>query len=169
MRMREILVLVVLTGLLLGCGPSPTARLEKNKQVIHRLVEAINARQWDLLDDIVAPDFVRHCQATPDVVVKSLDEMKQFLQGDLEVFPDSRIELKMILAEGDLVAGYLTYSGTQEGAMGPFPATGKKVELGYLSIIRLEEGKIAEMWVEWDNLAMLAQLGHFPLQEKIEE
>ena len=61
-----------------------------------------------------------------------------------------------------MVAGLLTYVGTQEGAMGPFPATGKKAEVDYLSIIRLEGGKIAEMWVEWDNLAILSQLGHFP-------
>ena len=67
---------------------------------------------------------------------------------------------------GDCVAGYFTYSGTQEGAMGPFPATGKKADLNYLGILRIEDGKIAEMWVEWDNLAMLTQLSHFPPPEK---
>ena len=67
---------------------------------------------------------------------------------------------------GDCVAGYFTYSGTQEGAMDPFPATGKKADLKYLGILRIEDGKIAEMWVEWDNLAMLTQLSHFPPPEK---
>ncbi|MCH8960675.1 MAG: hypothetical protein IH820_04960 [Bacteroidetes bacterium] len=33
----------------------------------------------------------------------------------------------------------------------------------FLGILRIEEGKIAEMWVEWDNLNILTQLGHFPL------
>ena len=50
--------------------------------------------------------------------------------------------------------------------MGPFPATGKKADLKYLGILRIEDGKIAEMWVEWDNLAMLTQLSHFPPPEK---
>jgi hypothetical protein len=31
-----------------------------------------------------------------------------------------------------------------------------------MSILRLEGGKIVEMWVEWDNLNILTQLGHFP-------
>ena len=33
----------------------------------------------------------------------------------------------------------------------------------FLGILRFEERKIAEMWVEWDNLNILTQLGHFPL------
>ena len=53
--------------------------------------------------------------------------------------------------------------------MGPFPATGKKVDLKYLGILRFEDGKIAEMWVEWDNMAILTQLGHFPPEKKAEE
>jgi predicted ester cyclase len=156
-------------ALCIGCGPSKSTQQEKNKEVVLKLVEAVNNRDFDLLDEIVAPNFVRHCQATPDIQVKSLDDMKQFLRNDLQVFPDSRINLEMIIAEGNMVAGYLTYSGTQKGAMGPYPATDKKVELGYLSIIRLEGSKITEMWVEWDNLVILSQLGHWPPKDMIEE
>jgi predicted ester cyclase len=169
MRTFNRFILIVLLGCLIVCSPSSTAQLETNKGVVRQLVDAINSRNYNLLDEIIAPDFIRHCQATPDVHVKSRDEMKQFLQQDLSVCPDAGISLEMILAEGNMVAGYLTYSGTQKGAMGPYPPTGKKVELGYLSIMRLEGGKIVEMWVEWDNLAMLSQLGHFPPQEKTEE
>jgi steroid delta-isomerase-like uncharacterized protein len=152
-----------------GCSPSPTAQLERNKEVVRQLVEVVNTRNFDQLDEIVAHDFVRHCQATPDVHVRSREEMKQFLRQDLDVFPDYRINLEMILAEGNLVAGYFTIAATQEGAMGRFPATGKTTKVPYLSIIRLEEGKIAEMWVEWDNLAILSQLGHYPPKEESEE
>ena len=169
MRTWYGIVLVMLIGLLIGCNPSPNAQLEKNKDVVRKLVEAVNTQNYELLDEIITPDFVRHCQATPEIHVKSRDEMKQFLRQDLEVFPDIRISLDAVIAEGNLVAGRLTYFATQEGVMGPFPATGKKVELTYLSIVRLEDGKIAEMWVEWDNLAILGQLGHYPPREKSEE
>jgi predicted ester cyclase len=43
--------------------------------------------------------------------------------------------------------------------MGPFPASGKKLELPFIGILRIEDGKVAEIWVEWDNLYALAQLG----------
>jgi predicted ester cyclase len=60
------------------------------------------------------------------------------------------------------VALYLTLTGTQNGPAGPFPATGKQVEVKFLGIMRLENAKVAEIWVEWDNLSILTQLGHYP-------
>jgi len=56
--------------------------------------------------------------------------------------------------------------GTQKGPMGPFPASHKRMELPFIGILRLEQGKVAEIWVEWDNLNALTQLGHFPLPEE---
>jgi predicted ester cyclase len=55
-----------------------------------------------------------------------------------------------------------TYSGTNTGPMGDIPATGKSIESPFLGIFRIESGKVAELWVEWDNLAFLAQLGLYP-------
>jgi len=46
--------------------------------------------------------------------------------------------------------------------MGDLPASGKSFTLVNLIIHRLEDGKIAETWVSWDNVAMLTQLGHLP-------
>ncbi len=163
------IVLVILFAITILLTPFVTAQMDKNKEIATQMINAINDRNYDMLDELIAPDIVRHCQATPDVNIRSLAEFKEFLKGDAKVFPDSHITTEMLIAEGDLVAGYLTYSGTQKGAMGPFPATGKKADLKYLGILRIEDGKIAEMWVEWDNLAMLTQLGHFPSPEKTEE
>jgi predicted ester cyclase len=46
--------------------------------------------------------------------------------------------------------------------MGPFPPSGRDLEIPFIGLLRIEDGKIAEIWVEWDNLNALAQLGHFP-------
>ncbi len=146
--------------------PFVTAQPDKNKEIAQKMIDAINNKDYDILDNLIAPDIVRHCQATPNLNIRSLDEFKDFLKVDSKTFPDSHITTEILIAEGDMVAGYFTYSGTQEGAMGPFPATGKKADLKYLGILRIEDGKIAEMWVEWDNMTFLTQLGHFPLPEK---
>ncbi len=149
--------------------PFVTAQSDKNKVIAQEMIDAINNKDYDILDNLIASDIIRHCQATPNVNIRSLAEFKEFLKGDAKVFPDSHITTEMLIAEGDKVAGYFTYSGTQEGAMDPFPATGKKADLKYLGILRFEDGKIVEMWVEWDNMAFLTQLGHFPPPEKNEE
>jgi predicted ester cyclase len=108
------------------------------------------------------PDFVRHSQATPDIQIRSREEFKRFDEEYKATFPDAKITVHFVLAEGDKLGAYMTFTGTQEGEMGPFPPSGRTVESKFLGIMRLDGGKIAEMWVEWDNLAMLAQLGHFP-------
>ncbi len=137
-----------------------STRVEDNRLLVRRFGEAMNNRQFDLLDDIVAPSFVRHCQATPDVDVRSLEAFKAYLRQDTTVFPDSVQTLTHQVAEGDLVAVWATYEGTQKAPMGPFPASGKKMQLEFGAFLRVLNGKITEMWVTWDNLAALAQLGH---------
>jgi hypothetical protein len=65
-----------------------------------------------------------------------------------------------------LIVPYLTYwatySGTQQGQMGPFPPTGREISSDFAGYFRLSDGKIAEIWVIWDNLTILTQLGHMP-------
>ena len=137
-------------------------KIERNKELVRSFGEAINLRQLDILDDIVAPDFIRHCQATPEVDVRSLQGFKEFLRQDSVVFPDSIQTARYVVAEGDLVAVWATYEGTQKGPMGPFPASGKRMQVDFGVFLRIENGKIAEMWVTWDNVAALAQLGYLP-------
>ncbi len=136
--------------------------IDDNKALVRRFGEAMNSRKLYLLDDIVASDFVRHCQATPSVNVRSLADFKEFLNQDFEVFPDSVQTLKHMVAEEDLVAIWATYEGTQLGQMGPFPPSKRKMQLDFAAVIRIQGPKIAEMWVTWDNMAGLSQLGHLP-------
>lgn len=133
-----------------------------NKEIVRRMVEAINERDFAALDEVVAADIERHSAATPGVEVRSLQQFKAFLHQDLTAVPDAQQEIQLMVAEGDMVAVRAIYRGTQTGPMGPFPPSGKNVELPFLGILRIEDGKIAEIWVEWNNLAILEQLGHLP-------
>jgi predicted ester cyclase len=72
------------------------------------------------------------------------------------------VTIEKLIAEGDEVAALATYSGTLTGPMGEYPATGRSVEITFLSIFRIDTGRVAELWVEWDNVAMLTQLGLLP-------
>jgi predicted ester cyclase len=65
----------------------------------------------------------------------------------MKTLPDSRQTLKMMVAEGDLVSVCATFAGTQAGFMRPFPPSGKRMAIAFFAMLRLEEGKIAEMWV----------------------
>jgi steroid delta-isomerase-like uncharacterized protein len=135
---------------------------EPNKAIIRQFFEAWNSRQPEAFDELVAPDVVRHCQATPGLDVYSLDQLKEFLRLDTEVFPNSVQTLKHLVAEGNLVAAWVTYEGTQQGPMGPFPPSGARAQFDFGAVFRIARGKIAEWWVTWDNMTVLRQLGHLP-------
>lgn len=133
---------------------------ETNKQIVGRFVAAMNARDLDALDDLVAADVVRHSPSTPGLEVRSLEQFKEFLQQDFTGVPDSVQAVRLMVAEGDMVAVWANYAGTQSGQMGSFPPSGKRVDLDFAGFLRLEDGKIAEIRVVWDNLGMLIGLGH---------
>ena len=61
-----------------------------------------------------------------------------------------------------MVAYVSTMNGIQTGPMGDLPASGKEFTLVNMVMHRFENGKIAETWVSWDNVAFLTQLGFFP-------
>jgi steroid delta-isomerase-like uncharacterized protein len=133
----------------------------QNIAVAMAMVEAINQRNLDRLDQLVAPDVVRKSAATAGITVNSLDDFKAFLESDFSTVPDSVMKIDLIFGNDQFVAMRAIYSGTQKGQMGPFPPSGKYFELPFIGILRLENGMISEIWVEWDNIYALNQLGHF--------
>jgi predicted ester cyclase len=155
---RSLYVLVSLIVFSLPC----VADESSNVEVVKGMTEAINDRNLNALDAFVSPNLVRHSAATPGLNVTSLDEFRAFLETDIAAIPDSVQTIDIIFGSGDFVAVRARYIGTQTGPMGPFPPSGKKMELPYIGILRLEDGLIAEIWVEWDNLSALTQLGHLP-------
>jgi len=136
------------------------AQDSENIQIARAMTEAINNRDLAGLAEFVSADVVRHSAATTGVVVSNLEEFRAFLETDFAAIPDSVQTINIIFGSGDLVAIRASYDGTQTGPMGPFPASGNKLHLTYIGILRFDAGKVVEIWVEWDNIDALSQLGH---------
>lgn len=135
---------------------------DRNKAVVRSFVEAVNVQDWDRLDDLVAPGFVRHSAAAGHPGVRSLADLKKFLHAELTTFPDAQETLEGLVAEDDMVAARHRFRGTHRGPLGGHAATGRTMDVDYLAIYRLADGVIVEAWAEWDNLAGLSQLGLAP-------
>lgn len=161
LKLTCALLTAVALVLVSGCRCEPCDELEENKKIVLGAFDAINRGDLDSLDQYLADDYVRYCQSTPDVVVNSLDDMKQFLRRETETFPEFGMEIDFLVAEGDKVAFWARFTATQEGPMGPFPPSGKTMDLDFAGAHRIADGKIVETWVVWDNLVGLTQLGHF--------
>ena len=135
---------------------------EEIRNLVRSLEEAMNGRRLDLLDDLLAEGFVRHCQATPQLAVTSREQFKDFLRQDAAAFPDNVQTFHEIVVEGDRAAVWATYEGTQTGQLGPFPPSGRTARFDFAGIFRAEDGVLAELWITWDNVTVLSQLGHLP-------
>jgi steroid delta-isomerase-like uncharacterized protein len=135
---------------------------EQDQAVIQRFFDAWNNRKPEAFDELVVSDVVRHCQSTPDVNIRTREQLKEFFRQNTAVFPDSKQTLVRLAAEDNWVGVWGTYEGTQREPIGPLSATGARTHFDFGAMFRMSGGKIAEWWITWDNLTILQQLGHMP-------
>ena len=77
----------------------------------------------------------------------------------LATLPDIRVPIEDIMAEGDKVAVRWMAEGTHQGELLGIPPTGKRIQFSGISIYRLAEGKVAEVWEQIDMLSFMQRLG----------
>jgi ketosteroid isomerase-like protein len=114
---------------------------EQNKAMIRRFFDAWNSRQSDAFDDLIAPDVVRHCEATPGMEARSLDQVKEFLQQDTAAFPDSVQTIKLLVAEGDLVAAWTTHEAHKRDKRAHFHLRVARRNLNFGAVFRIERSR----------------------------
>jgi steroid delta-isomerase-like uncharacterized protein len=133
----------------------------ENKALVRRFVdELLNRGDALAADKLLSEDFVLRLPGLPPI--EGRDAFKQGLQEWREAFPDWRITIEELIAEGDKVAGRWRCKGTHLGPLMGIPATGKRVTWTANDILRIEAGRIAENTAEEDMLGLMRQLGAIP-------
>lgn len=150
MRIQTFAVAVFSFVLVSFSGKGQSA--EDNKKIIKRyLLEIINERRLDLLEEVFPDRFVRHDLNDSSDHWMTVAEQRKRLTELLEAFPDFRYSISDIMAEGDKVVVRAVWHGTQKGTFMKTESAGNR--LNYLSEVifyRLENGKIVERWVQLD-------------------
>lgn len=133
------------------------ANLEQNKALTRRLwEEAWRDHRVDVGDELFTPDIRLHVMGR---TVEGLDDMRATLERWLAAFPDLSAVVDMQVAEGDLVAERVTFSGTHGG--GPFhdiEPSGAPFTFTQTTICRVADGKVAEIWEDVDWAGFTRQL-----------
>jgi len=130
---------------------------EEHKTLARRSWEIVNERKLDAFGDVYTVDSVLH---EPERDLVGLEDIAQYVTMYLTAFPDLNVTIDDVMADGDQAVTRWTLRGTHQGQVAEYgPPTGKKVELGGVTIHRIEGGKIAEEWERYDNLSVLQQLG----------
>jgi steroid delta-isomerase-like uncharacterized protein len=134
---------------------------EQNKQIVRRAFEEPWKGNLDVVDELVASDYIGHDPANPEPL-RGPEGVKEFISTYMTAFPDARITVEQQLVEGNSVATRWTGRGTHEGELMGIEPTGKQVTVSGLTISRLENGKIVEEYQNWDTFGMMQQLGAVP-------
>jgi predicted ester cyclase len=121
-------------------------------------VESLNRGDISGADEAFAPDCVIHITGSP-VADLDLAGFKQMVGGLLAAFPDLHFTIEDQIIAGDKVALRWVAVGTNTGPVGAAPPTGKSIRVEGLILDRVADGRVAERWEQWDQPAMLRQLG----------
>jgi predicted ester cyclase len=134
---------------------------EQNKSVVRRIVEEHwNKKNPGLVNELFTSNVSLE---TPDGVLTGLQGASDLLHAYGTAFPDFRLIIDDLLADGDRVVLRWTFTGTQSGPLGDIAASGRQVKVPRgIAIFRIAGGKVDQGYFAWDKYALLQQLGVLP-------
>ena len=86
----------------------------------------------------------------------------------VSAFPDCKYSCDDLIVEGDKAASRYHVTGTHKGTYQGVPASAKKVDLEGIAILKIRNGKLAEMWAATDSPGMMQQVGAIPFAPRKE-
>ena len=130
---------------------------EELKPLADKFLEVWNNGNYNALNTIIDPNFVRVSNSQPDV--EGLDGLKEVMQGLRTGYPDLKITFAEEIYSHNKAAFKCELTGTNTGAT-DIPPTGKPVELWGMTIVHFKNGKIAKEIVAFDRQEWIEQLGY---------
>jgi predicted ester cyclase len=124
---------------------SQQTQTDQNKAIARRLIEAANAQEYDVFDQLMIP-----AQA---------QQAKDTMRWVYATFEGHHIDIMDIVAEGDKVMARVTTRGGHSGDFEGVSPTGKQWTNRGFIYNRFENGKLVESEVIMDALGHLKQLG----------
>ena len=131
---------------------------EQNKEIVKRYWEAWGKGDFEAFKELLAPNYVYYFPSRSTKPI-SREESIEFGKMMHNAFPDVTFSIEEMIAVGDKVISRFIERATHEGEFQGIPATGNKIEVSGITIMRIENGKVVEEREEYDSLGEMWQLG----------
>jgi steroid delta-isomerase-like uncharacterized protein len=122
---------------------------------INKFYQVYNEGKTDLWEEAMSPSYVGHVNGQ---TIPSREVGKGFVIGLLEAFPDINYTIEDMVTQGDKIVSRWSATGTHTGSLFGMPATNKKATMIGITIFRVADGQIAELWDVWDQAGLMQQL-----------
>jgi predicted ester cyclase len=142
-------------------GPSP----DELKAAFQRYIDVLwNEGRLEEADEMFSPDYIAHMPADPGRERgRGPEVIKQYVSIFRSAFPDLKVELHALVAEGNEVAARGVVTGTFQGELFGIPPTGARASWTLTGFDRFDEtGRITDGWGDMDMLGALQKLGVIP-------
>ena len=138
--------------------------MEIYRRLLERYLDLYNAGDLDGVMDLYAEDSV---QLMPDGLFEGRSAIRDRLAKELAAFSDIAHRYISYVEQGDAFADEWVFVGTHTGPVTlpdgtELAATGKRVQVPGMELVRVRDGKIVVDNLYYDNLAVAAQLGLLP-------
>ena len=143
--------------LLSACGRSPLAQPAANERTVREFFAAIDTGNLQRVRELVADDLALHVLGVPQALSK--DGLVEAIKSFYAAFPDNTHVIEQTLAADDRVAVVIMQHATSKGRYEGAPATGQRVTIPAIHILKFDNGQIREWWALEDNLGLMQQLG----------
>jgi steroid delta-isomerase-like uncharacterized protein len=128
----------------------------ENESVVRRFFEELwNEGDLACADDVLAPGHVHHIG---DDRLDGPEGVKDAVRSLRTAFSDLYFTLEDVVSDGDRVVVRWTATGTHEAEFGGVPASGRSVRWTGIDLVRLEDGRIVELWAAADVAGLFEQL-----------
>jgi predicted ester cyclase len=134
---------------------------EQNKALVRRFYEEIDNDNIDVIDELLAEDYIDHSAPPFSGFASGRAGVKQGFEMFRAATPGHHV-IEDQIAEGDKVVTRLRAIGRHEGDLPGIPRTGNALDVTATVIHRIEDGKLAEHWSNKDALGFLQQVGAIP-------
>lgn len=141
-----------------------TNQLTANKELVERWHEALITGEVDDLDQLLSDDIEIHRPDLSEPLV-GRDAAKEMVESVKKSTPDQRMMTDILIAEDDHVAVHFTWQGTYKGP--ELEGEEKEFECIGTEFDRIENGRLVDSRILWDNLSFMQQLGAIAEEETI--
>ena len=168
-KIEELLINEDTLGLLTQIGaipsrsaPTQPSSTKDNETLVGRYFnEVMNQKKLAVIDEIAAPNIIFRIPTLPEPVFGT-QGFQQFVTGLHNAFPDIHFTVEREIADADRVAARWTITGTHRGTFLGIPPTGRQMHDQGVDLFRVAGNKIAEVWVNENDLGLMQQLGAIP-------
>jgi steroid delta-isomerase-like uncharacterized protein len=130
-----------------------------NIEIITRFEHAFRGAD-QAIDEFCDPGLVDHNPAPGHE--PTLAGFKQKVAGFKTVFPDLDYDLQDIIASGDTVATRWVVTGSQQQEFMGIAASRRTIRVEGMNFYRLKDGRVTDVWTQFDGVALMQQLGAIP-------